>query len=80
MRYWDKAATEGGGARTAGVLIARTPEKLYYVEDVICGHWSALRREQIIGAPPAVRDGEEGVRIWIEQEPGSGGGAGPAEA
>ncbi len=71
VRYWDKAATEGGGARTAGVLIARTPEKLYYVEDVICGHWSALRREQIMRTT-AVRDGEE-VRIWIEQEPGSGG-------
>ena len=71
MRYWDKAATEGGGARSAGVLIARTDRGLYYVEDVVCGQWSALKREQIMRAT-AERDGRE-VAIWTEQEPGSGG-------
>jgi predicted phage terminase large subunit-like protein len=35
------------------------------------GHWSALRREQIM-RETAARDGEE-VRVWLEQEPGSGG-------
>jgi hypothetical protein len=24
VRYWDKAGTEGGGARTAGVLVSKT--------------------------------------------------------
>ncbi len=71
VRYWDKAATEGGGARSAGVLIARTDRGLYYVEDVVCGQWSALKREQIMRAT-AERDGRE-VAIWTEQEPGSGG-------
>jgi len=71
VRYWDKAATEGGGARSAGVLIARTEQGLYYIEDVVCGQWSALKREQIMRAT-AERDGRE-VAIWTEQEPGSGG-------
>ena len=74
VRYWDKAATEGGGARTAGVLIAKTSKGLYYVEDVVCGQWSALRREEIMRAT-AERDGRE-VAIWLEQEPGSGRGLG----
>ena len=71
LRYWDKAATEGGGARTAGVLIARTDQGLFYIEDVVAGQWSALRREQIMRAT-AERDGRS-TEIWTEQEPGSGG-------
>jgi predicted phage terminase large subunit-like protein len=70
-RYWDKACTEGGGARSAGVLIARTPDKLFYIEDAVFGHWSAHKREQII-RETAEHDGEQ-VSIWVEQEPGSGG-------
>jgi predicted phage terminase large subunit-like protein len=71
LRYWDKAATEGGGARTAGVLIAASTEGLYCVEDVVLGQWSAHQREEIIRAT-AERDGPA-VAIWLEQEPGSGG-------
>ena len=71
VRYWDKAATAGGGARTAGVLIAKNTQGLYWVEDVVCGQWSALHREEIMRAT-AERDGGE-VDIWLEQEPGSGG-------
>jgi predicted phage terminase large subunit-like protein len=71
VRYWDKAATEGGGARSAGVLIARTGQGLFYIEDVVCGQWSALKRETIMRAT-AERDGRA-VDIWTEQEPGSGG-------
>lgn len=71
VRYWDKAASEGGGARTAGVLIAKSGQGLYYVEDVIKGQWSALKREMIMRAT-AERDGRD-VTIWVEQEPGSGG-------
>jgi predicted phage terminase large subunit-like protein len=71
IRYWDKAATEEGGARSAGVLIARSSQKIFYVEHVIAGHWSAHRREQII-RQTAEADGTS-VSIWLEQEPGSGG-------
>src|SRR5262249_21003751 len=34
VRYWDRAATEADGDFTAGVLLARTAEGIYYVEDV----------------------------------------------
>ena len=71
IRYWDKAATEGGGARSAGVLIAKTSPGLYYVEDVALGQWSALQREEHMRAT-SQRDGTQ-VAIWMEQEPGSGG-------
>lgn len=75
VRYWDKAATEGGGKRTAGVLIyeckRRDGSKFYHVADVVKGQWSAGRRESIMQAT-AEADGPE-VRIWYEREPGSGG-------
>lgn len=75
VRYWDKAGTDGGGAYTAGVLLARTAEGIYYVEDVIRGQWSAGERERVI-KQTAELDAErygDVVTIWIEQEPGSGG-------
>jgi predicted phage terminase large subunit-like protein len=71
VRYWDKAATEGGGARTAGVLIAKTAQKQFFIENVVCGQWSALQRERIM-RETAERDGPK-VKIYLEQEPGSGG-------
>jgi len=70
VRYWDKAATEGGGARTAGVVMT-LGGGAYYVCDVVKGQWSALKREAIIRAT-AEADGKD-VDVWIEQEPGSGG-------
>lgn len=71
VRYWDKAGTDGGdGAETAGVLIAKH-EGLYYVEDVVHGRYSSYERERVI-KQTAERDGIK-VRIWQEQEPGSGG-------
>jgi predicted phage terminase large subunit-like protein len=75
VRYWDKAATEGGGKRTAGVLIyeckRRDGSKFYHVADVVKGQWSAGRREMIIKAT-AEGDGDQ-VQTWYEREPGSGG-------
>jgi predicted phage terminase large subunit-like protein len=75
IRYWDKAGTEDGGAYTSGVLIARTEEGIYFVEDVVRGQWSAYQRETVIRQTAELdrqRHGA-GVKIWIEQEPGSGG-------
>jgi len=71
VRYWDKAATEGGGARSAGVRIRKTGEGSYVIEDVMAGQWSALKRERMMRAT-AEADGPS-VAIWVEQEPGSGG-------
>ena len=43
----------------------------YVVVDVVKGQWAAPRREAIIKTC-AQMDGED-VKVWIEQEPGSGG-------
>lgn len=71
VRYWDKAGTDGGGAWTAGVKMAIAPDGTVYVEDVVRGQWAASTREKTI-KQTADLDGVV-TRIWIEQEPGSGG-------
>jgi predicted phage terminase large subunit-like protein len=71
MRYWDKAGTEGGGKRTAGVKIAKLTNGRYVVMDVRKGQWDAERRERIILQTTEV-DGRA-CEVGIEQEPGSGG-------
>lgn len=75
VRYWDKAGTEGGGAATAGVLLAKL-DRLIYVVNVVKGHWSAFEREENIKLTAeldATKYGKYNVRIYVEQEPGSGG-------
>lgn len=71
VRYWDKAGTAGDGDYSAGVLMARDDNGVFYVEHVVRGQWSALEREQVI-RQTAQADGAN-VSIWVEQEPGSGG-------
>lgn len=71
VRYWDKAGTQDGGKYTAGLLMARTPEGRYVIEDVVRGQWRASKRESVI-KQTARLDGPD-VIMWIEQEPGSGG-------
>jgi predicted phage terminase large subunit-like protein len=75
IRYWDKAATAGDGDYTAGVLMARTPNGLYYIEDVTRGQWSAGERDAIILQTAQMDASRYGlpVVVWSEQEPGSGG-------
>lgn len=76
VRYWDKAATEGGGAFTAGVLMALA-DGIIYIEDVKRGQWSAHERNRIIKQTAELDalkyGGNSAVHIWVEQEPGSGG-------
>mgnify|MGYP001329633948 CR=1 FL=1 len=71
IRYWDKAGTDGGGAWTAGVKMARGVDGQFYILDVVRGQWEAPARERAIRQAAAL-DGIE-TSIWIEQEPGSGG-------
>lgn len=72
VRYWDKAGTESSSADySAGVLMARDSDGVFYVESIIRGRWSALDRERVI-RQTAEMDGRA-VTIWVEQEPGSGG-------
>ena len=71
VRFWDKAATEGGGDYTVGLRMARTLEGAYFVEDVARGQWGPDKREHIIGQMAAM-DGQA-VVVGIEQEGGSSG-------
>lgn len=73
VRYWDKAATEGGGDYSAGALVGRKGG-VFVVVDVKRGQWSSLERERII-LQTAQEDRERyrRVAVWLEQEPGSSG-------
>lgn len=71
VRYWDKAGTAGGGAYTAGVLMAKLRNGHYAVEHVVREQLGAMDREAKIKA--TAETDPAGTDIWIEQEPGSGG-------
>lgn len=76
VRYWDKAGTQDGGAYTAGVLLARSPDNRFVVMDVIRGQWSAGEREATLEQVSQLDRQKYPMNpysIWIEQEPGSGG-------
>lgn len=71
VRYWDKAATAGGGDWTAGVRLCKSSGGLWFIEHVVRGQWAGPKREEII-RQTAAADGP-GVVVVVEQEPGSGG-------
>lgn len=77
VRYWDKAGSEpkknkvNKGARTAGVLMHKLRNGKFLITDVVRGMWLASAREERI-KQTAELDGV-GVKVWVEQEPGSGG-------
>lgn len=72
IRYWDKAGTKDGtGAQTAGVKIHKLANGKFLISDVKTGRWDAKEREDIIKSTTQT-DGPL-VKIYIEQEPGSGG-------
>jgi predicted phage terminase large subunit-like protein len=76
VRYWDVAATEDGGAQTAGVLIARDKSGRIYIEDAICGQWGTDERNAIMKAAAELdsrRSLTSSVYTRVEQEPGSSG-------
>ncbi len=69
-RYWDKAATEGGGDWTAGALVGLHKGQVY-VLDVKRAQLRPAGVEALI-KQTAQLDGHE-VMIRMEQEPGSSG-------
>lgn len=71
VRAWDKAGTEGAGARTAGVKLAELENGRICILNVQKGQWGASKRNKIM-KQTADLDGQD-VPIWIEQEGGSGG-------
>lgn len=73
IRWWDKAATEGAGDYTAGVLMARHDGR-YIIVDVVRGQWSSGERDRIIKQTAATDKQAYGyMQQWTEQEPGSSG-------
>lgn len=71
VRYWDRAATPDGGDWTAGVLMSRTADGLWFVEDVIRGQWSPLEVEANIRL--AAKLDPSNTRIVLEQDPAQAG-------
>lgn len=72
LRIWDLAATEGGGDYTAGSKISRSNvTRKIYIRDMIRGKKSPAKVKALVKAA-AEKDGH-GVKIWMEQEPGSSG-------
>jgi len=71
IRYWDKAGTEDGGARTAGVKMHYMASGRYIIEDCEVGQWGYAKREAMIKTC-AELDGASCL-AFVEQEPGSGG-------
>lgn len=73
VRWWDRAATEGDGDYTAGVLVSFA-DGIWFFEDVVRGQWSSGERDRII-LDTAHKDRAKygNVETWAEQEPGSSG-------
>ena len=79
IRYWDKAATQGGGDFSCGTLMHRMKKNYdgpqYIVEHKRRGQWGSTKRNIKI-RKTAEQDAKKfGTNVinWIEQEPGSGG-------
>lgn len=75
VRAWDRAATEKAGDYSAGVLLAKDADNVFYVEDVVRGQFSDLAAEKTIAQTAQMDAGRGQVATWLEQEPGSSGKA-----
>lgn len=83
VRYWDKAATEGGGAFTVGLLMCRLKplqttllqRRPFIILDVIRKQLSLYEREELIAQTAATDTAMygNGVETYFEREGGSGG-------
>lgn len=71
VRFWDRAATEGGGDWTAGVLMSRTTDGTIWVEDVVRLQGSPGRVKSTI-LQTAEIDGPE-VVVALSEDPGAAG-------
>lgn len=78
-RYWDKAGTEeieatGKTPYTVGCLVGKDRHNTYYVKCDKRERLTALKRERLIKQTAYDDERDYGkVRIFVEQEPGSGG-------
>lgn len=72
VRYWDMAGAESGkGDYTVGVLMAKTADNYFYVEDVVRGQWAATERNaMILQTAQLDKQWHKNVKTVIEQAPG----------
>lgn len=74
IRWWDRAATEGGGDWTVGAIVHRRG-KHFYIDDVVRRQYGSGKRDALIRST-AEKDNynyPNGIVTWGEQEPGSSG-------
>ncbi len=72
--YWDKAATEGGGDYTVGLVMSRDKADNIYVESVTRAQLGSLARDEMIKSTSTIwKSKRPNLVIYIERE---GGGAG----
>lgn len=71
VRYWDRAATQGGGDWTVGALVSKTPDGLIWVEHAARAQLDPGGVEALLRTT-ANTDGH-GVIQCLEQDPGQAG-------
>lgn len=71
VRWWDMAATEAGGAYTAGLKVGRGVDDHYYILGLQHGQWHPGKRDTIIKRT-AQLDGPR-VTVLVPQDPGAAG-------
>lgn len=71
IRFWDMAATKGGGDWTVGCLMSLDANGMWHIEDIVRGQWGPLETERVL-LQTAMHDGRD-ISIRMEQEPGSSG-------
>jgi len=74
IRWWDRAASDGKGDFTAGVMMSRKGD-IYYIEHVERGQWATTERDRVIRAKGKEDNDRHpnAITTWGEQEPGSSG-------
>ena len=71
VRSWDLAGTAGGGDHTVGVLMVRSAEGRYQLQDMVRGQWASGDVEQRV-LESAGRDTEL-TAVLVERGPGESG-------
>lgn len=72
VRYWDLGGSDSKKADySVGVLMSKTPEGFFYVEDVQRGQWSPKERNEHMRSTAEADRGQFGIMpTWIEKVPG----------
>lgn len=72
VRYWDLGGSDSTKADfTVGCLMSKSPEGLFYIEDIERGQWSPRERNERIKVTADADRGKFGsMHTWIEKVPG----------